>query len=90
MFLRKLQNPEFSVVLLSETLYLQEQFPSTTAETERKEMRKRNVILIQFLTLRKLCSFVRSKSRRNPMASLKKAVVKLRNLDKESRIIKLL
>lgn len=37
-------------------------------------------ILIQFLTLRKLCSFVRSNRRRKPIASLKKAVVKLRNL----------
>lgn len=37
-------------------------------------------VLIQFLTLRKLCSFVRSNSRRKPMASLKNAVVKLRNL----------
>lgn len=39
-------------------------------------------ILIQFLTLRKLCSFVRSNSRRKPIASLKKAVVRLLNLCK--------
>ena len=37
-------------------------------------------ILIQFRTLRKLCSFVRSNRSRNPIASLKNAVVKLRNL----------
>lgn len=46
---------------------------------ERGRQRERD-ILIQFRTLRKLCSLLRSKSRRNPMASLKKAVVKLRNL----------
>lgn len=49
--------------------------------------------LIQFLTLRKLCSFVRSKSNTKPMASLKNAVVKLRNLrehlEKRTRIIPL-
>lgn len=38
-------------------------------------------ILIQFLTLRKLCSFVRSNRRRKPIASLKNAVVKLLNLE---------
>lgn len=38
-------------------------------------------ILIQFLTLRKLCSFVRSNRRRKPIASLKNAVVKLLNLN---------
>lgn len=37
-------------------------------------------LLIQFLTLRKLCSFVRSNRRRKPIASRKNAVVKLRNL----------
>lgn len=37
-------------------------------------------LLIQFLTLRKLCSLVRSNRRRKPIASRKKAVVKLRNL----------
>lgn len=36
--------------------------------------------LIQFRTLRKLCSLVRSNKSRKPMASLKNAVVKLRNL----------
>lgn len=38
-------------------------------------------ILIQFLTLRKLCSFVRSNRRRKPIASLKNAVVRLLNLN---------
>jgi hypothetical protein len=37
-------------------------------------------VLIQFRTLRKLCSFVRSNRSRKPIASLKNAVVKLRNL----------
>lgn len=38
-------------------------------------------ILIQFLTLKKLCWFVRSNINRKPMASRKKAVVRLRNLE---------
>lgn len=38
-------------------------------------------VLIQFLTLRKLCWLVRSNISRKPMASLKKAVVRLRNLE---------
>lgn len=38
-------------------------------------------LLIQFLTLRKLCWLVRSNISRKPMASLKKAVVRLRNLE---------
>lgn len=37
-------------------------------------------VLIQFLTLRKLCWLVRSNISRKPMASLKNAVVRLRNL----------
>lgn len=37
--------------------------------------------LIQFRTLRKLCWLVRSNISRNPMASLKNAVVRLRNLE---------
>lgn len=37
-------------------------------------------ILIQFLTLSKLCWLVRSNINRKPIASLKKAVVRLRNL----------
>lgn len=42
----------------------------------------RGNILIQFLTLRKLCWLVKSNINRNPMASRKKAVVRLRNLKK--------
>lgn len=44
-------------------------------------------VLIQFLTLRKLCSFVRSNSNRKPIASLKKAVVRLLNLQEQKEII---
>lgn len=42
--------------------------------------RKRQHVLIQFLTLRKLCWLVKSNISRKPMASLKNAVVRLRNL----------
>lgn len=45
-------------------------------------------ILIQFLTLRKLCWLVRSNISRKPMASLKKAVVRLRNLKVSSNLYK--
>ena len=37
-------------------------------------------LLIQFLTFKKLCWLVRSNISKKPMASLKKAVVRLRNL----------
>lgn len=43
--------------------------------------------LIQFLTLRKLCWLVRSNISRKPIASLKNAVVRLRNLKPKRTLV---
>ena len=56
-------------------------FPSLGRKLRGKKKKKTANVLIQFLTLRKLCWLVRSNISRNPMASLKNAVVRLRNLE---------
>lgn len=56
--------------------------------TDRKQSRLlRWHVLIQFLTLRKLCWLVKSNISRKPMASLKKAVVRLRNLKTDGQLL---